>query len=43
MLTVLTVLTQGATFPFAQLGERAGCLLGLRTGNRLGFATLDVP
>ena len=38
---MLTVLTQGPTFPFGQLGECAGCLLVLRTGNRLSFATLD--
>ena len=32
--TMLTVLAR-ATFPFAQWGERTGCLLGLRPGNRL--------
>ena len=32
---MLTVLTQGPPFPFGQLGERTGCLLGLRIGNRL--------
>jgi hypothetical protein len=29
-----------ATFPFAQLGERTGCLLGLRPGNRLSSKPL---
>ena len=28
-----------ATFPFGQLGERTGCLLGLRSGNRLSPST----
>jgi hypothetical protein len=37
---MLTVLTQKPP-SFAQWGERTRRLLGLRTGNRLSFATLD--